>query len=298
MSKRLLIMVAVVVVGFIGLIALTNNDDSRDSAELLRPVDTFQHAHGLAIDVVDSSKVYVATHNGLFMLQNDTDLYQVGPKTDDYMGFSTHPTDGDTFYASGHPQFGGNLGFQKTTDGGRTWELVSKGVDGPVDFHALAVSRANPDVIYGWYMGNLHRSLDGGKEWKILDTDLEGVIALVSHPNDEKTVYAATATGIQMSKNHGEDWSVVASNLDGSPVMTFAINPSNPDEWIAFSDSLGFVKSSDGGQAWSQLTDGITGVPISYVAYDNNDSDTIYALSRSNNLYKTIDGGESWQKIR
>ncbi|MBI2030127.1 exo-alpha-sialidase, partial [Candidatus Kaiserbacteria bacterium] len=54
------------------------------------------------------------------MLENEKDLYRVGKSRDDYMGFSPHPTEADVFFTSGHPSRGGNLGFQKSDDGGAT----------------------------------------------------------------------------------------------------------------------------------------------------------------------------------
>ena len=36
-----------------------------------------------------------------------------------------------------------------STDGGVTWSSLAEGASGPVDFHAMAISRADPKVIYG-----------------------------------------------------------------------------------------------------------------------------------------------------
>src|SRR3989344_5855590 len=122
-----------------------------DSTSTLTPMDTVSHAHSLAVDSCDSSKLYIATHYGLFVLMNDEDLYRVGDATDDYMGFSTHPTEAKLFYSSGHPNGGGNIGVQKSEDGGVTWTKISDGVEGPVDFHAMTISPVDPNIPYGWY---------------------------------------------------------------------------------------------------------------------------------------------------
>ena len=86
---------------------------------------------------------------------------RISDNQNDYMGFTPHPSDSNVFYASGHPASGGNTGFAVSEDGGRTWRQLSKGVRGPVDFHRMDVSRADPGVIYGVYRG-LQVSRDGG----------------------------------------------------------------------------------------------------------------------------------------
>ena len=276
----------------------SSKNDSQNTQSYLKPVDSFQHAHGLAVDVADTNKLYVATHNGLFMLQNDKDLYQVGPKADDYMGFSPHPTDSNTFFTSGHPKGGGNIGFQKTSDGGKSWQKVSDGVNGPVDFHAMTVSRVNPDLVYGSFAGKLQRSLDGGKKWEQVDTNLTNVISLVSDPVDADTVYAATTGGIMRSSNQGKTWTDAVPDVSGAAVTVLAINPTQTTEWISFSEKLGLAKSSDSGKSWKTLKTGADDDVVLHIAYDNKNPKVTYALTKTNVLYKTTDGGESWQKIR
>jgi len=305
MTKRYIWVVGLMAVAAVaGFSLLPTSDknssmnDSRNPGSYLKPVDSFQHAHGLAVDVADTNKLYIATHNGLFMLQNDKDLYQVGPKTDDYMGFSPHPTDSNTFFTSGHPKGGGNIGFQKTSDGGKSWQKVSDGLNGPVDFHAMTVSRVNPDLVYGSFAGRLQRSLDGGKKWEQVDANLANVISLVSDPVDANTVYAATTGGIMLSSDQGKTWTDVALDVSGTAVTVLAINPTRATEWISFSQKLGLVKSSDSGKSWKTLKTGGDDDVVLHIAYDNKNSQVIYALTRGSILYKTTDGGESWQKIR
>lgn len=276
----------------------TSKNDSQDTQSFLKPVDTFQHAHGLAVDAGDPNKLYIATHNGLFMLQNDKDLSRVGPKTDDYMGFSPHPTDSNTFFTSGHPKGGGNIGFQKTNDGGKSWQKVSNGLNGPVDFHAMTVSRVNPDLVYGSFAGKLQRSLDGGKKWEQIDTSLTNVISLVSDPVDANTIYAATAQGIMRSTDQGKTWADAAPDVSGAAVTVLAINPTQATEWISFSEKLGLAKSSDSGKSWKTLKTGASDEVVLHIANDNKNPQITYALTKTNVVYKTTDGGESWQKIR
>jgi photosystem II stability/assembly factor-like uncharacterized protein len=114
------------------------------------------HFHGLAVDPTDRSRLYLATHHGFFLLGADGMATRVS-QVQDFMGFTPHPGDSRILYASGHPAAGGNLGFIASTDGGATWTQLSPGANGPVDFHQMDVSPADPNVIYGAY-GNIQVS--------------------------------------------------------------------------------------------------------------------------------------------
>ena len=91
-----------------------SNEASNSSVNNLYPEQSIAHGHGLAIDIADPNKLYIATHHGLLVLMNEKDLYRVGKSKDDYMGFSTHPTEANVVFSSGHPSSGGNIGFQKS----------------------------------------------------------------------------------------------------------------------------------------------------------------------------------------
>jgi len=288
----------IVIVAIVGIIALSppkNENTTKSSASKdLIPVSEITHGHGLAVDVADSDKVYIATHHGLLLLQNEKDLYQVGDSKDDYMGFSPHPTNSKVFFSSGHPSFGGNIGFQKTEDGGFTWKKVSNGVNGPVDFHAMTVSAVNPDLIFGWYRGALQRTTDGGKNWEVVSNTNVPIVGLAADPKDENIVYAASPQGLMVSKNQGKDWSSLLSGF----VSTIAINPQDSQKLISFSEKLKLARSSDGGKNWEPVNESFNGETPLHTAFDIQKPVIIYMLTEKNNLYKSMDSGATWSKIR
>ena len=100
-TKTLIITIAVIALPFAGAMWLSTNDGGSPNAgaKELISVQAISHGHGLAVDPNDASKLYIATHYGLFLLEDEQNLYQVGNTRDDYMGFSPHPTDSSVFFS-------------------------------------------------------------------------------------------------------------------------------------------------------------------------------------------------------
>ncbi len=59
------------------------------------PLAEVSHIHGIAVVPKDSSRLYLATHFGVFHTSADGTAEQVSENTNDYMGFTPHPTDAD-----------------------------------------------------------------------------------------------------------------------------------------------------------------------------------------------------------
>lgn len=270
------------------------SSQNTSSEKILTPVIEITHAHGLAVDVIDPNKVYIATHHGLLLLKNEKDLYQLGNSNDDYMGFSLHPTDRDVFYSSGHPAMGGNIGFQKSEDGGFSWKKVSDGANGPVDFHAMTVSPANPLLIYGWYQGYLQKSTDEGVTWNVVAATQFPVISLAADTKDENIVYAASPQGLFVSKNGGKDWERL---LEGF-VSLVSIDSRNNKNLYSYSEKFKLADSSDGGVTWNKTSADFNGeTPLHLSYYQKEGRDILYLITEKNSIYKSLDGGTSWHEI-
>ncbi|MEK7460358.1 MAG: F510_1955 family glycosylhydrolase [Patescibacteria group bacterium] len=291
------LLVAVLLVGSLFLFAFYGRQTKNSSENALTPIISFSHSHGIAVDISDPKKVYIATHEGLFLLSDDKDLFQIGKTRDDLMGFSTHSTEPNTFFSSGHSARGGNIGFQKTTDGGITWEKISDGLGGPVDLHAMTVSQANPNIVYGVYGDKLQRSSDGGHSWEYAKSAITP-ISLSSDPKNENTLYASTPDGVEISRDRGDSWQAVSTQLKGGGVTVFAVDPLSSYA-LAFSQNLGGMgKSTDGGVTWQRIQEIFGGEAVLYLAFSKTQAGVVYALTNKNSIYKSIDSGDRWMKVR
>lgn len=255
------------------------------------------HIHGLAVDRGDSARVYIATHNGLFLLQDDEDLTLVGRSRADYMGFSPHPTEPNVIFSSGHPVGGGNLGIQQSTDGGQTWTKLSDGdPNGPVDFHAMTVHETNPTIIIGWFRGRLYRSADSGSTWSVRPASVPPITTLGSDPRDERVLYAGTANGLLKSTDTGETW---ARALPSFTETVIDIDADPAKGGILLATPSGIVRVSpgiEGGMMLDRIGVLPDGAVPDQVAVDRKRPQTIYATS-AHTVYKSTDGGKTWRKV-
>lgn len=253
------------------------------------------HVHGLAIDSGDPLRLTVAAHHGFFAVnllsRRATDL--AGGPTD-FMGFSPVPGEPGSFLASGHPPEGGNLGIVRSTDGGATWEALSPGAGGPVDFHQMTVSATDPSLAWGVHHGAiLQRSRDGGATWEAVGPVPDGIIDLAASPTDPATLYAATEAGLRVSRDGGASWE--AAHPAAAPVSLVEAAPDG--RILTFVLGEGLVAAAEPDLAWeAQGTWAAEGVPLQ-LALDPADPDRMVVATTDGRLLISSTGGRTWSLV-
>ena len=252
------------------------------------------HFHGIAVDAADSARVYLATHHGLYVAGSDGKVERIS-EIRDYMGFTAHPTDAAILFASGHPASGGNLGLIVSKDGGRSWTNLSNGIGGPVDFHQMDVSKADPRIIYGVF-GSLQRSADGGQSWERLGPAPSGIISLATSSIDANTIYAATRSGLQRSMDGGRSWKVES---DRTATM---VHVTRDGTVYAFMVGTGLVRAAERNLAWRVVGEGFGDDFILHFAADSQDRQRLYAVTynprtAAQSVIASRNGGERWFRL-
>lgn len=288
-AKIALRLVAVSVPGILA----TGLPTAGDAAAETIPIDRIAHIHDLAVDPDNGSRLYLATHDGLFLAGPDGMATRVGGSTDDLMSFAVDPANFDVFFASGHPVGGGNLGVIGSRDRGATWQPIAAGNGGPVDFHAVTVSQADPKVIYGMYKG-LQASRDGGRTWSVAGSVPEKTFDLAGSARDPDTIYAAAMGGLFVSRDGGRNWAPAMVQQRPTTLVEAA-----PDGRVyAFVYGVGLMKADKFSPGWKvQSSDFGDRYPVK-MAIDPNDPDRIHVVADTGAIVTSKDGGQTWVSYR
>ena len=158
---------------------------------------------------------------------------------------------------------GPGSGIYRSTDGGDTWQKVTKGLpEGPLGRVAVAVAPSNPEHIYALIAakhGMLWQSLDMGDSWSAV-SDNHGLDVrpfyfsrmVVSPGNEEKLFFLSFNL---MESDDGGRTAHPADRGVHPDHHALWIDPTNPDRIIQGNDG-GVYLSTDGAKSW-QFLDGL-----------------------------------------
>ena len=307
-NKKSLIVSTVVVIAIIVTIiwigsSLINSSmvveqspNMEQSLELDPRVINWRHVHGVGLDPAEQSILYIATHGDFYQSISGAPPIKVDKVRADYMAFNAPLISGYPLYASGHPSTGGNTGLIKSNDGGVTWEHVSNVIEPPVDFHAMAVSKQNPETIIGFDSGarGLFKTINAGKTWETLDYP-EYISALTISPLDSELILAGTGNGIFKSEDGGKTW-IHLDTYRGLSVFALAFGENG--ELFASIKTFGIVQSDDLGNEWESLIN--VDLTVSSIAVSSQNEE-LYAAGFSSDgyqeVYKISYDGNSYEMI-
>jgi photosystem II stability/assembly factor-like uncharacterized protein len=216
---------------------------------------------------------------------------------------------------------GGERGFYKTTDGGKTWKRTL-GDDEWVGVTDIAMDPRDPNLIYAatWqrhrtvadYMGGgpgtaIYRSADGGETWTKLTKGLPksnmGKIGIAISPQRPDVVYAAIELdrrtgGIYKSVNQGATWEKQSNAVSGATgphyYQELYASPHKYDR-IYLMDTQTQV-SEDGGKTVTTVNVVSRHVDDHALAFRPDDPDYLL-FGTDGGLYESFDLGKSWKYV-
>ena len=292
--KLVAISLGIMVIGMVITIQYALNTQIPASPLYSRTVG-WQHIHGLGIEPADRIILYIATHGDFYHSHDGNPPFKVDIVRADYMAFNAPPSAGIPLYASGHPSTGGNTGLIRSMDGGQSWESVAKVLEPPVDFHAMAVSRSDPNVIIGFDSGGrgLFKTVDSGKTWETLQYP-DYISALAISPSDSQIVFAGTGKGIFQSNDGAKSW-IQLDEYKGITILAMSFDENGV---LYASNQFGLSRSSDLGETWEKINK--PDLTITSIAVDSQNK-IIYIAGYSSQgfqeVYRSLDDGVSWQII-
>ena len=248
----------------------------------------------IVIDPVDHDVVYVAALGDLWRPGGDRGVYKT---TDGGLSWTKildagldaggtdlvmDPGNNKVIYAAtyqrrrasfGFNGGGPNSGIWKTTDGGRSWAKLTKGLpEGSMGRIGLDIYRSNPNIVYARVehekQGGVYRTDDAGVTWRKMGghngRPMYFGIIRVDPKNDLRVYLPETPLGV--SDDGGKTF-----RFDGAPRIhvdhhAMWLNPNNPNHMMIGNDG-GVSITKDKGKTWMWLPHLVAG-QFYHVGYD------------------------------
>lgn len=241
-----------------------------------------EHIGRIVVDPRDSRVVYVAAQGPLWSGGGERGLYKttdggetwecVLSKGGEYTGVNDvvmDPRNPDILYAATHQRLrsvaalidgGPGSGIYKTTDGGKTWQELKKGLPHEdMGRIGLAISPQHPDVIYATIelaqrRGGFYRSADRGESWEKRSDYLSGGTGphyyqeIFASPHQFDRVYQMDVR-IHVTDDGGKTFTEVSERFKHSDNHALAFRTTDPDFLVAGCDG-GLYESWDRGKTW------------------------------------------------
>jgi photosystem II stability/assembly factor-like uncharacterized protein len=155
---------------------------------------------------------------------------------------------------------GPGSGIHRSTDGGETWERLTKGIpDSNLGKIGLAVSPFNHDIVYAAIeldrrTGGIFMSEDRGASWVKQSGTVSGATGphyyqeLYASPHHPGTLYLVDVY-VQVSDDHGKTFRRLKEELKHSDTHSISFRKSDPDYLLLGTDG-GIYESYDLGENW------------------------------------------------
>ncbi|MBB3040864.1 hypothetical protein [Nocardioides soli] len=213
------------------------------------------HIHGIVPDPEGDQtdhRVLIGAHYGLFSVDADGNVAQVGDDVTDYMALTAAGP--GRLLASGHPEPTDesrpmNLGLIESRDGGRQWNTLS--LDGAADFHALEHAPGEPGRTWGIdsVTGGLVTSTDE-RAWQTVHE--QPLVDIALDPGDPARVLATTGDGRLLEVTADRSGTVDEGAFEQAPRLGLIDWPA-ADVLVGVGANGRVSRSNDGGRTWVEL---------------------------------------------
>lgn len=214
---------------------------------------------------------------------------------------------------------GGDRGFFKSIDGGKTWKRTL-GDDRYTGVTDMVYDPRDPDRVYAvtwehhrtvaaWMGGGkksrLYVSEDAGDTWRMLKTGLPegnwGKTGLAISPQNPDVLYAAIELdrikgGVWRSENRGGSWTKMSDAVAGATgphyYQEIFASPHQFDRLYLMNNTL--LKSEDGGKTFKEMDETAKHGDNHSVAFKASDPNYLL-VGTDGGLYESFDLGASWR---
>ncbi len=236
-----------------------------------------EHIGNIIVDPTNSNTVYVSAYGPVWSSGGERGIYKTtdGGKTwknilsvSEHTGFNEihmDPRDPNVLYAAAHQRqrkvftyIGGGpeSALYKSTDGGATWNKIMSGMpSGDIGRIGLAISPANPDVVYAIVEaaegGGVYKSINRGASWSKQGNYTSSgnyYQEIFADPKDVNKLYAMNAYMV-ISTDGGKNFKILGEKSKHIDNHAMWINPNNTDHYLVGSDG-GIYETWDAAANW------------------------------------------------
>ena len=223
------------------------SDDGRTSWRVLTDWRT-EEILSLALDPVDSSRLYIGTPWGVFRSADDGSSWQKksrGMKKGFVQKVVIDHVQRQTLYACSEDDL------YCSTDEGENWKPLHVGVSGLMTVVQNPVNPAH--LLVGTEDNGVRVSFDRGKTWKNAAGLPPTAFYALCISSDLETVYTGGyLSGVWKSRNGGLSWDPLWQSDQLEAVYTIFVHPENPRHIMIGTSGQGIFESFDEGSTWRQ----------------------------------------------
>ena len=188
----------------------------------------------------------------------------------------------------------------KTTNGGKDWVSIGKGMIDDSDVMSIVVDPANPDNVHATACSGIYHSTNGAQVW----TRYNGIPFVFRRtqlirqdPQHPETLYAGTTSGLWKTTNEGAEWKRLTPG--DWVINAIVIDAKNPQRVILGTDREGVQISENGGVTYTSANVGFQHQHILDVAIDRDRAErALVVLTYDTNAFlATKDGGITWSTL-
>ena len=304
----------------IGILKSIDGGSTWNTTGLSYTVDQEETVNKVIINPNFTDSLYAVTNLNILISADAGITWQTVGAFGRWRDIEFKPDNSNILYAA--KQSGGSSTIYRSNDGGSNWTLINNGMSGSRYRPLIAVTPANPEVIYALFSASdysfhgLYKSSNAGDTWTIQsnspnilgrETDGTGTggqswydLSLGVATNNEDLVYVG-GINIWRSDDGGVNWDIDASSGNGSNYSYMHVDQHafefNPHTHVAYAgNDGGFYKYMDNLNTWVDISDGLEISQFYNLGLSKSSSNRLVAGAQDNGTEMLTN--TTWDAIR
>ncbi|MGD0294635.1 MAG: transcriptional regulator [Terracidiphilus sp.] len=190
----------------------------------------------------------------------------------------------------------------KTTDGGKNWHNIKKGVIDDSDVFSIIIDPAQPKIVFASACSGIYKSENAAELFRKIQgipSEARRTRVLKQDPGNREVVYAGTTEGLYKTVDGGKHF----KRMTGPEVIVndVFIDPGDSKHVLMATDRGGVLQSRDAAASFVATNEGFSGRKVEALLVDRENQAQIFAGVVNDKEYGgafvSSDGGAHWEQI-